>query len=252
MAPSVVVDLERTAAMIFDTDGVITDTATVHAAAWKRVFDSFLRERAERSGEWLRPFDTGEDYLRHVDGKSRTDGVRDFLGSRGIVPEPDTVADLAARKDASFLSEIHEHGVAPFPATAELARELHRRGVRTAAVSASRNCAEVLRAAGVTDLFDIRVDGVDAARLGLAGKPDPALFLQAARRLAVKPGEAAVVEDSLAGVQAARAGRFGVVIGVARHGNGESLQAAGADLIVTDLAQLQLHGRRCEPLAPHL
>ncbi|ACZ87633.1 HAD family hydrolase [Streptosporangium roseum] len=252
MAPSAVVDLERTAAMIFDTDGVITDTARVHAAAWKRVFDTFLRERAERSGERFRPFDTGEDYLRHVDGKSRADGVRGFLDSRGIAADPGTVADLASRKDASFLAEIHEYGVVPFPATAELVGELRRRGVRTAAVSASRNCAEVLRAAGVTDLFDIRVDGVDAVRLGLAGKPDPALFLQAARQLAVKPGEAAVVEDSLAGVQAARAGRFGVVIGVDRRGNGGSLRAAGADLVVADLAQLHLHGRRREPLAPHL
>ncbi|WP_031171706.1 HAD family hydrolase [Streptosporangium roseum] len=252
MAPSAVVNLERTAAVIFDTDGVITDTARAHAAAWKRVFDAFLHERAERSGERFRPFDTGEDYLRHVDGKSRADGVRGFLDSRGIAPDPGTVADLAARKDASFLAEIHEHGVAPFPSTVELVRELHRRGVRTAAVSASRNCAEVLRAAGVTDLFDVRVDGMDAARLGLAGKPDPALFLQAARQLGVLPGEAVVVEDSLAGVQAAVAGRFGVVVGVGRHGNGESLRAVGADLVVTDLAHLRLHGRRREPLAPHL
>ncbi|MET8384696.1 beta-phosphoglucomutase family hydrolase [Streptosporangium canum] len=252
MAPSAVVNLERTAAVVFDTDGVITDTARGHAAAWKRVFDAFLRERAERSGERFRPFDTGEDYLRHVDGKSRADGVRGFLDSRGIAPDPDTVAELAARKDASFLAEIHEHGVAPFPSTVELVRELHRRGVRTAAVSASRNCAEVLRAAGVTDLFDVRVDGMDAARLGLAGKPDPALFLQAARELGVLPGEAVVVEDSLAGVRAAGAGGFGVVVGVDRHGNGESLRAAGADLVVTDLAQLRLHGRRRGPLAPHL
>ncbi|MFJ2032237.1 HAD family hydrolase [Streptosporangium sp. NPDC087985] len=247
-----VVDLERTAAMIFDTDGVITDTARAHAAAWKRVFDAFLRERAGRSGERLQPFDTDEDYLRHLDGKSRTDGVRDFLGSRGITPDPGTVAEITARKDAFFLAEIHEHGVASFPSTAELVRELRRRGVRTAAVSASRNCAEVLHAAGADGLFDVRVDGVDIARLGLAGKPDPALFLQAIRRLGVTPGETVVVEDSLAGVRAGRRGRFRLVIGVDRHGQREALRAAGADLVVTDLAHLRLHGRRRESLAPHL
>ncbi|MFF5213110.1 HAD family hydrolase [Streptosporangium sp. NPDC000396] len=248
---SAVVDLNRTAAMVFDTDGVITDTARVHAAAWKRVFDAFLRERTRRFGERFRPFDAG-DYLRHVDGKSRLDGVRDFLLSRGITPDPGTVADLASRKDAAFLTEIREHGVASFPSTVGLVRELRRRGVRTAAVSASRNCAEVLRAAGVDDLFDVRVDGIDAARLGLAGKPDPALFLQAARQLGVTPGEAAVVEDSLAGVRAGRRGRFGLVIGVDRHDQRETLRAAGADLVVTDLAELRLDGRGCEPLAPHL
>ncbi len=252
MPLSAAVDLERIAAVVFDTDGVITDTARVHAAAWKRVFDPFLRERARRFGERLRPFDTGEDYLSHVDGKSRVDGVRDFLRSRGITPAPDTVAELAARKDASFLEEIRKHGVAPFPSTVEFVRELRRRGVLTAAVSASRNCAQVLHAAAVDRLFTVRVDGVDAARLGLAGKPDPALFLRAARDLGVRPEETAVVEDSLAGVRAGRAGGFGLVIGVDRHGRHESLRAAGADLVVGDLAELHLDGRRSGPLAPHL
>ncbi|GAT71027.1 hydrolase [Planomonospora sphaerica] len=244
MTPVAQLDLTRTAAVIFDTDGVVTDTARVHAAAWKRVFDAFLRERADRYGEPLRPFDPGEDYLRHVDGRSRADGVRAFLTSRGIAPAAGEVELLASRKDACFLAEIREHGVAPFPSTAVLARELRGRGVRTAVVSASRNCAEVLRAAGVSGLFDVRVDGVDAARLHLAGKPDPALFLEAARRLGAAPERTAVVEDALAGVEAGRRGRFGLVVGVDRHGRGRALLAAGADLIVADLSELRLCGRR--------
>ncbi|GAA2904755.1 hypothetical protein GCM10010517_70860 [Streptosporangium fragile] len=252
MTLTAVVNLDGITAVIFDTDGVITDTARVHAAAWKRVFDAFLRERAARTGEPFRPFDTREDYLRHVDGRSRADGVTGFLGSRNIVPDPDTAADLAAGKDAAFLAVIREHGVAAFPSTVAFVREVRRRGVRTAAVSASRNCAEVLRAAGVAELFDVRVDGVAAARLGLAGKPDPALFLQAARELGAAPGEAAVVEDSLAGVLAGRRGRFGLVIGIDRHGRPEDLRAAGADLVVADPAELRLDGRRREPLAPDL
>ncbi|GHE38375.1 hydrolase [Streptosporangium violaceochromogenes] len=252
MPLSAAVDLRRIAAVVFDTDGVVTDTARVHAAAWKEVFDAFLRERAGRSGERFRPFDTAGDYLRHVDGKSRTDGVKDFLRSRGIMPDPRTVADLAARKDASFLAEIGGRGVAFFPSTVDLVRELRHRGVRTAAVSASRNCARVLHAAAVDHLFDVRVDGVDAARLGLAGKPDPALFLEAARRLGTTPAETAVVEDSLAGVRAGERGRFGLVVGVDRHGRAEELREAGADLVVGDLAELRLDGRRRGPLAPHL
>ncbi|MFC4059253.1 HAD family hydrolase [Planomonospora corallina] len=246
MAFSAEVDLTRITAVVFDTDGVVTDTARVHAAAWKRVFDAFLRERAARYGEPLRPFDAAEDYLRHVDGRSRADGVRAFLSSRGIHPGPETVRELAARKDARFLAEIRARGVTAFPSTAELARELRRRGVRTAAVSASRNCAEVLRAAGVDGLFDVRVDGVDTARLGLPGKPDPALFEEAARRLGAAPAETAVVEDALAGVEAGRRGGFGLVVGVDRHGRDGSPLAAGADLVVADLADLRLLG----PAAP--
>lgn len=247
MGSPAVVDLTRTAAMIFDTDGVITDTARVHAAAWQRVFDAFLRDLPGQ-----RPFDPVTDYLRHVDGRSRIDGVRCFLESRGIPADPDTVADLAAHKDAAFLAAIHEHGVTPFPTTLALVRELRARGVRTAVVSASRNCAEVLRAAGAHGLFDVRVDGVDAARLKLPGKPDPALFLEATRRLGTAPGETAIVEDAIAGVTAGRRGGFGLVVGVDRHGDGAALRDAGADIVVTDLADLRLHGRRDAPLAPRL
>ncbi|GAA3166874.1 hypothetical protein GCM10010466_67050 [Planomonospora alba] len=242
MTRSTELDLTRITAVVFDTDGVVTDTARVHAAAWKRVFDDFLRERAAPDGEPPRPFDAAEDYLRHVDGRSRADGVRGFLASRGIPADPDTVRELASRKDARFLAEIRTRGVAAFPSTAELARELRRRGVRTAAVSASRNCAEVLRAAGIGGLFDTRVDGVEAARLGLPGKPDPALFEEAARRLGAAPAETAVVEDALAGVEAGRRGGFGFVVGVDRHGRGGPLSAAGADLVVADLADLRLRG----------
>ncbi|MEU8203686.1 HAD-IA family hydrolase [Streptosporangium sp. NPDC049046] len=251
MTPPAVVDLEEIAAMIFDTDGVVTDTATVHAAAWKQVFDAFLGEHARRSGEPFRPFDADEDYLSHVDGKSRLDGVNDFLHSRNITIDPDTAADLAASKDAFFLAELDTHGVAPFRSTLALVRELRRRKVLTAAVSASRNCARVLDAAHATGLFDVLVDGVTAARLGLASKPDPALFLYAARRLGVAPSRAAVVEDSLAGVRAGRRGRFKLVIGVDRHTRGHALRAAGADLVVTDLAELRLKPPPDRSSAPH-
>lgn len=238
------VDLERIRAVVLDTDGVVTDTARVHAAAWKQVFDPFLRERRER------PFDVALDYPRHVDGKSREDGVADFLRSRGVPAPPETVAALAARKDACFLAEIDARGVTPFASTIAFAGELRRRGVRTAVVSASRNCARVLRAAGVGGLFDVRVDGVEAARLGLPGKPDPALFLRAAELLGVAPERTAVVEDSLAGVLAGRRGGFGLVVGLDRTGLREELRAAGADVVVGDLAELRLDGRDGGSLAP--
>ncbi|MFF0575432.1 HAD family hydrolase [Streptosporangium saharense] len=245
-AKGAAVDLGRISAVVLDTDGVITDTARVHAAAWKQVFDPFLSERREE------PFDVGLDYPRHVDGKSREDGVADFLRSRGIPADPETVAALAARKDACFLAEIDAHGVTPFASTVAFVGELRRRGVRVAAVSASRNCARVLRAAGVGGLFDVRVDGVEAARLGLPGKPDPALFLRAAELLGAAPERTAVVEDSLAGVLAGRRGGFGLVVGLDRNDLREELRAAGADVVVGDLAELRLDGRDGGSLAAGL
>jgi beta-phosphoglucomutase family hydrolase len=251
-APSLLDGLD---AVIFDTDGVVTDTARVHAAAWKQVFDEFLSRRATTAagtGEDLRPFEVRADYLRYVDGKPRLDGVRGFLQARGIAlpeggpddpPDRDTVYTLGARKDAQFVAEIERTGVTAFPSTVALVRELHRRGLRLAVVSASRHCAQALRAAGVDGLFDVRVDGLDADRLGLPGKPDPALFLAAARRLGIPPGRAAVVEDALAGVAAGRRGGFGLVIGVDRGGQGEALRRQGADLVVSDLAELRVDGR---------
>jgi beta-phosphoglucomutase family hydrolase len=233
-------------AVIFDLDGVITDTASVHEAAWKRIFDSYLRERAEREGEPFEPF-TGDDYRRYVDGIPRYDGVRNFLASRGVAlpaGEPDdppgreTACGIGNRKNQEFLSVLAEEGAEAFPSSVELVRELRRRGVPTAIISASRNCREVLDSVGIGDLFDARVDGVEAKALGLPGKPDPAVFEEAARRLGVEPGRAAVVEDAVAGVEAGRRGGFALVVGVARRDDGPELAGAGADLVVTDLAEL--------------
>ncbi|MBL0886001.1 HAD family hydrolase [Myceligenerans indicum] len=248
-------DLGVLDAVVLDTDGVITDTARVHAAAWKRAFDEILgdRDRDRRDGgrrEDTRtaPFDIGSDYLRFVDGRSRADGARTFLASRGIVlPEREGAGSLEAlldRKTGYFLEEVAEHGVRAFPSTVTLLRELRDRGAGIAAVSASRNCGAVLHAAGVDGLVDVRVDGVDAARLDLPGKPDPALFQEAARRLAVPPGRCALVEDSLVGVEAGRRGGFGSVVGVDRQGRlREDLAGRGADVVVRDLAELTLVGR---------
>jgi beta-phosphoglucomutase family hydrolase len=239
-------------AVIFDTDGVVTDTARLHAAAWKVVFDAFLRGAAEASGTEYRPFDVGADYLRYVDGKPRSAGVRDFLAARGVPADDRAVAELAGRKDALYLDQVRHGGVVAFSSSVALIRALRRRHIRTAVVSASRNCAEVLARAGVSDLFDVRVDGVESARLGLAGKPDPALFLEAARRLGVDPRKAAVVEDALAGVAAGRHGGFGLVIGVDRNGQRRALLDGGADIVVADLAELTTDGSDREPLAADL
>jgi beta-phosphoglucomutase family hydrolase len=239
-------------AAVLDLDGVVTDTASVHAAAWKRLFDEFLRARAERDGDRFQPFERA-DYLEFVDGKPREDGVRSFLASRGIDLNGDgdgdgeSVASLAARKDRYFHEQLRTHGVRRFTSTVDWLGRLRARGVRTAVVSASRNARAVLRAAGVEDLFDVRVDGEEAARLGLPGKPDPAMFVEAARRLGVEPARCLVVEDALAGVQAGARGGFGLVVGVDRSGRADQLRAAGADLVVGDLAEL---APKAAPRAP--
>ncbi len=251
---SAVIDRARFDAVIFDMDGVITDTARVHMTAWKNLFDDFLRGRAERSGESFRPF-TDQDYQRYVDGKLRQDGVRSFLASRGIEldegsladpPEAGTVHGLGNAKNAYFLRLLAYRGASSFPHAVALVRSLQKAGVGTAVISASRNAEAVLASAGVLDLFPVRVDGVVAAELGLPGKPDPAVFLEAARRLGVPPERAVVVEDAQAGVEAGRAGGFGLVIGVDRAGESEGLRARGAHLVVSDLSQVQLidRGRR--------
>lgn len=234
-------------AVIFDLDGVVTRTADVHAEAWKRLFDEYLAMRERRRGESFEPFDSRSDYLRFVDGKPRYDGVVSFLESRGIELPPgapgdpeerETVCGLGNRKNRYFLDALERTGAAPYPTTLELIATLRERGVRIAIVSSSRNCRAVLEAAGIRELFDVRVDGLDAAALGLAGKPDPALFLEAARRLGVEPAHAAVVEDAISGVEAGRRGHFGLVIGVDRGAQREALAAAGADLVVGDLAEV--------------
>jgi len=235
-------------AVIFDMDGVVTETAVVHAAAWKRLFDDYLRAEAAKTGAPFVPFDAAADYERYVDGKNRYDGVRSFLESRGLdlpygspsdAPEAETVCALGNRKDEFFLADVRENGVRPYPSTVRLIEDLRRRGVRIGLVSASRNAEEVLAGAGVRALFDEKVDGVVAAELALPGKPDPATFLEAARRLGVDPSRAAVVEDALSGVQAGHDGHFAVVVGVARSGQHEALGRAGADVVVSDLGELE-------------
>lgn len=238
-------------AVLFDLDGVLTRTARVHATAWKRLFDEFLEQRAAVTGEASAPFDIATDYPRYVDGKPRYDGVAAFLSSRGIElppgapddgPEVQSVRALGNRKDVYFLEHLERHGVEPYEAALALVRELRAQGIKTAVVSSSRNCAAVLEAAGIAGLFDARVDGTDVTRFAFMGKPAPDVFLEAARRLGVEPSRAVIVEDASAGVAAGHAGRFGCVIGVDRGGQTQALRAAGADVVVSDLGQIQVAG----------
>jgi beta-phosphoglucomutase family hydrolase len=231
---------------LFDLDGVLTRTATVHAAAWKEMFDDFLRRRAEETGEPFVPFDVHADYGRFVDGKKRADGVRSFLAARGIaLPEgsPDdppaaaTVHGLGNRKNELLLAKLAD-GVEVYPGSRRYVEALRDAGLRTAVVSSSANTKTVLDTTGLAKLFDVVVDGVTAERDGLAGKPAPDTFLAAARALGVTPGEAAVFEDALAGVEAGRAGGFGWVVGVDRTGQAEELRRHGADIVVPDLDDL--------------
>lgn len=233
---------ESVRACLFDLDGVLTRTATVHMAAWKRTFDEFL----QASDPGQRPFDQ-EDYNRHVDGKPRADGVRDFLASRDItLPEGSagdpadaaTVQGIAARKNELVLRELEEHGVEVYPGSLTYLRAVKAAGLPTAVVTASANGEQVIAVGGFADLIDERVDGVVAKREGLRGKPAPDTFLAGARLLGVEPSEAVVFEDALSGVTAGRAGEFGYVVGVDRVGQAEGLAAAGADVVVTDLDQL--------------
>lgn len=234
-------------AFLFDMDGVLTRTAAVHGEAWKRMFDDFLRGHAARTGGEWRPFDLPGDYVAHVDGRLRADGVRAFLASRGItLPEgtptddagADTIHGLGTRKNELVLELIRTEGAQTFPGSVRFARAVHDAGLPTAVVSASRNCELVLRSAGIDDLFAERVDGLVAEAEGLAGKPAPDMFLAAARRLGVEPARCAVFEDAVSGVRAGSAGHFGWVVGVDRGGARDALAAAGADIVVDDLAEL--------------
>jgi beta-phosphoglucomutase family hydrolase len=236
-------------AVLFDLDGVLTPTASLHAAAWKQLFDEFLRARSQRSSEPFVPFDLGSDYHRYVDGKSRQDGVLSFFAARGITlpagelndpPGEQTVQALGHLKDTYFLRRLREHGNQPFEGATELVRTLRVHEVRTAVVTSSKNGEAVLEAAGITALFDTRVDGNDIEQLNLKGKPAPDAFLEAARRLRVTPSRAVVVEDATAGVQGARAGRFGYVIGVDHGGRSQALRESGAHEVVNFLAQIQV------------
>jgi beta-phosphoglucomutase family hydrolase len=234
-------ELRDVRGVVFDTDGVITDSARVHAAAWQEAFDAFLREHPPADPAMRRPFDVRDDYLRYVDGKSRLDGAAAFLASRVPDPSDEAVRAVAEAKEALFTRRLREDGVDAFPGTVRLVRALRRAGIPCAAASASRHAGELLTRAGVLDLFDVLVDGGEAARLGLPGKPRPDLFLEAARRLGVPAGSAAVVEDALAGVAAGRAGGFALVAGVDRAASEETRQGLlrhGAHLVVRDLAEL--------------
>jgi beta-phosphoglucomutase family hydrolase len=234
-------------ACLFDLDGVLTKTATVHARAWKQTFDTFLRLRAERTGESWVPFDAVADYDRFVDGKSRADGTRSFLASRGIElpegasddsPDAETVHGVGNRKNATLLRRIRQDGVDPYSGSVKYVEAARDAGLRRAVVSSSANCRDVLIAAGIEDLFEVRIDGVVAEARQLRGKQAPDTFLAGAAAVGVHPSEAAVFEDALAGVQAGRAGGFGFVVGVDRVGQAEALRDHGADLVVADLAAM--------------
>ena len=242
--PVPVVEWAGYEAVLFDLDGVLTATARLHAAAWTRLFDDYLARRSAARGEAFRRFEP-RDYARLVDGRPRYDGVRAFLASRGITvpdgapgdpPGRETVCGLGNRKQAFFQEVLASEGVDIIAGTVAVVRHVRRHGVRRAVVSSSRNCAAILEAAGIAGLFELQVDGVVAERLGLAGKPAPDTFLHAARALGVAPSRAVVVEDAIAGVAAGRAGGFALVVGIDRGGAPDDLARAGADLVVTDLA----------------
>ncbi|MCZ2805695.1 HAD-IA family hydrolase [Modestobacter sp. VKM Ac-2983] len=229
-------------ACLFDLDGVLTQTAKVHQAAWKRTFDEFLRNRDPGAAEF-----SLADYNEFVDGKPRKDGVRDFLASRGIALDEGsdddladalTVAGVATRKNELILAELEEHGVQVYEGSMRYLRAARDAGLATAVVTASANGEHVVAVAGFADLIDARIDGVVAAAQGLRGKPAPDTFLAGARALGVEPGQAAVFEDALSGVAAGRAGDFGYVVGVDRVGQADGLRGRGADVVVTDLDQL--------------
>jgi beta-phosphoglucomutase family hydrolase len=234
-------------ACLFDLDGVLTQTARVHAQAWKEMFDAFLRRRSERTGEPFVPFDPVADYSAYVDGKPRYDGVRSFLASRNIeLPEGDpndpptaeTVCGLGNRKNELVLALLRRDGVQVYEGSVRYLRAVRDAGLHRAVVSASANTREVLKAAGIEDLFEVRIDGIVAAERHLRGKPAPDPFLAAAEELKVPAAEAVVFEDALAGVEAGRAGDFGYVVGVDRVGQRQALLEHGADIVVDDLAEL--------------
>ncbi|MFG2296084.1 beta-phosphoglucomutase family hydrolase [Streptomyces sp. NPDC048603] len=234
-------------ACLFDLDGVLTRTAKVHAAAWKQMFDDYLRRRAAGEGAVFVPFDPVHDYDEYVDGRPREDGVRTFLASRGITlpegtaedgPDRETVHGLGTRKNGLVLRMIREQGVEAYEGSVAFVRAVRDAGLHRAVVSASANCRDVLVAAGIEDLFEQRVDGITVTEQGLRGKPAPDSYLAAAKLFGVEPRNAAVFEDALAGVAAGRAGAFGFVVGVDRTGQAAELADHGADVVVTDLSEL--------------
>jgi beta-phosphoglucomutase family hydrolase len=238
---------DRYEGVLFDMDGVITDTVGIHATCWKTMFDEYLQKRATQNAEPFVPFDLVTDYKLQVDGKPRYEGVRDFLTSRGIVlpegtpedpPTAETVCGLGNRKNELVNDLLASTGIEAYSGTIALLRHLRKMGIKTAVVTSSQNCQAILQAAKVDDLFDARVDGDVLVEQALAGKPAPDSFLKAAEMLGVTPERAAVIEDAISGVKAGVQGGFGLVIGVARKGNAEELKAHGAHLVVNDLAEL--------------
>jgi len=230
-------------------DGVVTDTAGIHAAAWKTMFDEYLRTWAATTGGQFRSFDANTDYKLYVDGKPRYQGVRDFLRSRNIQlpegtpadpPTAETVGGLGNRKNELVNQVIATSGVEPYPGTLAFIQHLRRIGIKTAIVTSSQNCQAVLCAAKIGDLFDVRVDGDVVIAQGLAGKPAPDSFLKASEMLGVIPQRAVVIEDAISGVQAGARGGFGLVVGVARKANPKELKENGADMVVKDVAELIL------------
>jgi len=247
------VDISQVKAVIFDMDGVVTHTADIHAAAWKRMFDEYLQQQKKGKDRSYHPFDIDRDYRRYVDGKPRYDGVQSFLKSRKIAlpygnpndsDDKVTICGLGNRKNRYFLEALKKQGVEPYRSTVDFIKKLKRYRVKTAVISSSRNCREVLKSAGVESLFDVKFDGVDMDRLQLKGKPDPAIFLQAINKLDVSPEQTAIVEDALAGVDAGRRGNFKLVIGINRDRRYKELQKHGADIVVDDLSRLSIEGSK--------
>jgi len=241
------INRDRYDAVLFDLDGVITNTAKIHAACWKKMFDEYLQQRATQRGEPFKAFDLVTDYRLHVDGKPRYDGVRDFLTSRGVQlpegdpddpPEAETVCGLGNRKNRLVTKAIDDMGVQAYVGSVRFVRQLRRDGFKVAIVSSSENCAAILKAANLDDLFEVRVDGAMVEAEQLAGKPAPDTFLIGARLLGVEPARTVVVEDAISGVQAGLSGNFGLVIGVSRKGDAEELKRHGAHLVVNDLDEL--------------
>lgn len=234
-------------AVLFDMDGVLTMTMKIHAACWKRMFDAYLQQRAVEHGTEFRPFEVATDYKAYVDGKLRYDGVQSFLASRGIElpygnpgddPSRETVCGLGNRKDRLVNEILASDGVEMLDGAVELVEAVRAAGIKTAVVSASKNCGKILAAAGVRALFDCVVDGNVASQLALAGKPAPDTFLEAARQLAVSPARAVVVEDAVSGVAAGRAGGFALVVGIDHHGDQATLRENGADIVIENLREL--------------
>lgn len=241
------ISAEQFDAVLFDMDGVLTMTMKIHAVCWKRIFDDYLQQRARHNGEEFRPFEIASDYKHYVDGKLRYDGVQAFLASRGIQlphgspeddPTQETVCGLGNRKDRMVNDMIATEGVEILEGALELVTRVREAGLKTAVVSASKNCGKILDAAGIAEMFDTVVDGHVAALLALPGKPAPDTFLEAARELSVAPPRAVVIEDAVSGVAAGRAGGFGLVVGIDHHGDRAALLAQGADLVVQSLLEL--------------